>query len=155
MNVTDRPEALDLSRVISEFSKSDCVPYDTLYLYGDPRRTAGYAAEAAVKTGAFRPDAKVVRVSAGDFCADLVQKLTNGERRNCLQAYYGDVLIFEDVSAVAGRELLQQMLYGLFDWYLENGKQMLVTGPAPPEAIPGLAPRIQAQLIGGINLSAG
>ena len=61
------------------------------------------------------------------------------------------MFIFENIEQIAGRETTEQQLYGIFDWLLENGRRIIVTGSVPSASIDKLAPRIRAQLDGGIS----
>ncbi|MBR7178728.1 MAG: hypothetical protein IKD27_04320 [Oscillospiraceae bacterium] len=126
--------------------------YDVIYLYGNTNAAAALAAAAEKAMRAKDPDSVIVHTSGDQFLEDLHLNCCQGTLRRMQNAYLGDYLILEDIQCVAGKEYTQQILYGIINSFLENGKQILITGTAPPYCIAALAPRIQAQLIGGINI---
>ena len=54
----------------------------------------------------------------------------------------------QDTNSAFYQEI--QRLYGILDWLLENNRQIVITGTVPTAAIANLAPRIKAQIDGGI-----
>ena len=52
---------------------------------------------------------------------------------------------------MAGRESIEEYLYGYLDRLLESKQQFIVTGAAPTAQILPLAERIRAQIDGGVS----
>lgn len=111
------------------------------------------------------PSAGVVRTDAEGFVREMVEQFTHTDRfaaermeRIAGGSIYAmpscDLYIFEHIDGVAGKESVEQRLYGILDWLLENGRQIIITGSAPTAAIRNLAPRIRAQIDGGITFCA-
>jgi chromosomal replication initiator protein len=127
--------------------------YNTVYVYGSAARTAAMAACAEAEMRRARPNAKIIHITGSAFYADVLSRCRQGELSGMLHAYTGDLLILEDISPIAGAEMTEQELYGILDWFLEHEKQLLITGDAPPDCVQNLAPRIRAQLNGGICIA--
>ena len=125
--------------------------YQLVYFYGSSdsarRLTAALAQEAKERN----PHALILHTNGNAFYQDMVSRIRRGMPTGIQAAYCGDLLILEDLEAIAGNETSEQHLYGIIDWYLENGKQLVVTGSAPVKDIIALAPRICAQIEGGIS----
>lgn len=124
--------------------------YDVVYFCGDAKTIQAALKEAEHKYAEHHPEAVVIREDAADFYNTTMRNLQEG-RRSAL--YYDcDLYIFSRINLIAGREVNEQRLYGILDWLLEHGRQIIVTGSEPTEDISRLAPRIRAQLDGGVAL---
>lgn len=133
-------------KLIQEVVRNQGNLYNVLYLYGNAEKTASVAEEILREMERQRPGARVVHTNGTAFCQSVL---------NDSIGYVGDVLVFENLQEVAGREIAEQILYGILDAYLESGKQVIVTGDAPLYDMLCLASRIQAQLLGGLNVPVG
>ena len=136
-------EQLSYFKLIQEVVRNQGNLYNVVYLYGAAGKTASVAEAVLREIQDQRPGARVVHTNGAAFCKGILEG--SGE-------YLGDVLIFEDLQTLAGREIAEQILYGILDAYLESGKQVIVTGDAPLYEMLCLASRIQAQLLGGLNV---
>ena len=120
--------------------------YDVVYLYGK-EESVSLLLDVVVLTASAQLDKKVTRIKAGfladEWCRDILQgrKLAMPE---------GDILIMENIHEVAGREHMEQLLYGLFDRFLESHRRLIITGNVPTAQILLLAERIRAQIDGGV-----
>jgi len=61
------------------------------------------------------------------------------------------LFIFENIGEIAGIETKEQSLYGILDWLLENRRKIVISGTVPINDMMILAPRICAQIDGGID----
>lgn len=137
-------------KIIDAFVERRSRIYDLLYLYGEDCLTAEIVDEILNSYRVRYPEANVLRMDAEDFRAESIRKVLSGE-------YYTiptcDLFVLECIDGVAGLEANEQRLYGILDWLLENNRQIVITGTAPTAAVTNLAPRIRAQIDGGISCS--
>lgn len=126
--------------------------YNVVHLYGAVDATGKLIDRIAEEVKAKNPDLLVVQTTGAAFFRELISSIRYGDVSAWQESLRGDVFLLDDIEAVAGRESAEQHLYGLLDWYLERKKQIVVAGQAPLKDISNLAPRICAQLAGGINL---
>lgn len=138
-------------KVIREFLARCDRAYDCLYVYGSKAAVGALVSAVVEKTDS---SLRVIYTDGATFCREAVDRCARGELQTLQGDYQGDLLILEDIQMLAGKESMQELIYGILDWYLENGKQILVTGHAPLYAIANLEPRVCAQLSGGISISA-
>lgn len=126
--------------------------YNTLYLFGDPEKTIALIARLRTDMTNRKPATMVRHITGTAFREDVITRCHRGDISNIKRDYQGDMLILEGLEYVAGREATEEKLYGILDWYLENGKRIIVTGDGALDQLTRLAPRIHAQLSGGISL---
>lgn len=128
-------------QLIQEAVRNQGNLYHVLYVYGPADKTSAFVAKVLQKMQEDRSGARVVHTNGTAFCQAIFHD--SGD-------LLGDVLLFEDLQAVAGRETAEQSLYGILNAYLESGKQVIVTGDAPLYDMLCLASRIRPQLLGGL-----
>ena len=135
--------------ITKEFVERETSLYDTLYFYGE-RQKVHLLIDAITKEYTQRyPSSKVLRTNADDFRKETIEQIV------CEIHYYipsCDLYIFENIDAVAGMEANEQRLYGVLDWLLKNKRQIIISGSVPTKRLWNLAPRICAQIAGGIAL---
>ena len=124
--------------------------YDSVYFYGTRERAVSIVNEIEEQYRKRYPKIEVVRVDGEIFHNEIMHNIRTGNVR--VPQWKGDLYIFENVEYVAGRVYAEQLLYETLDWMLQNNRQIVVTGSAPTASIENLAPRICAQLDGGISL---
>lgn len=145
-------DRLAASAVIQKLVAQDRV-YNTVYFYGSRVLTAAIAAYAEAEMRRARPNAKVIHITGAAFYDDVLDRCRQGKLSGMLRAYTGDLLILEGIGPIAGAEMTEEELYYILDWFLEHGKQLLITEDVPPDRIQNLAPRICAQFSGGICIA--
>lgn len=123
--------------------------YDTVYLYGNTEHISVTLDEVEEKFGKHWPMSRIIRVNADTFIKETIHNALKGNFYS--QPCKCDLYILENVEQIAGLEASEQRLYGILDWLLENGRQIIATGSAPTASIGKLAPRICAQLDGGVS----
>ncbi|MDR3569844.1 MAG: chromosomal replication initiator protein DnaA [Syntrophobacteraceae bacterium] len=97
------------------------------------------------------PEVRVHYVTAEQFANEMIYSLKNGKiddfkakfRTGC------DVLLFEKVEFLSGKEKVQDELVYTLDELMYRGKRILYTGNAFPKDIPKLTNELQSRL-GGI-----
>ena len=102
-------------------------------------------------------DVKVIRIDGPDFLNRIMHSLKEGGDifRFAKSCGGGDILILSGLEEFAGKELASECLYYILDDYLLRGHAIIAFAQTPPIGIVKLAPRIRAQLEGGILLDLG
>ena len=136
------------TKLIDAFTDRTSPVYDLLYLYGAHQTTAGFIDALTNQYAERHPSAQIVRTTSESFRDETIRKVVAGER---FSATLCDLFILEDISELAGMEANEQRLYGILDWLIENKRQVVISGDVPISQINKLAPRICAQVNGGIS----
>ena len=136
-------DAQFLQKLIDEITNRHTDIYNVIYFYGD-QHSVSTTIDAIIRKCC---DRQIVRTSGTAFREETVQIILNGggSMPDC------DLYIFESIEKVAGLEANEQRLYGVLDWLMENSRQIIITGATPTKEIEKLAPRIHAQIDGGIS----
>ena len=134
-------------KIVDAFIQRTGNTYNSLYFYGAHQNTKAVVDYIIKSYRTHHSEANIFRLDAEEFRLETLRKVMAGEYYT-MPAY--DLFIFENIDAVAGLEANEQRLYGILDWLLENNRQIVITGTAPTAAIANLAPRIKAQIDGGI-----
>ncbi len=141
-------EAQHIQRMVEAIVFRERRIYDLVYFYGDTDCVLTTLAKIEETCEKHCPMCRIIRVNAEVFFREMINTVRNGAvlspQCDC------DLFIFEHIERIAGLQSFEQLLYGIFDWLLENGRQIIVTGSVPTAGIPRLAPRICAQLDGGV-----
>lgn len=147
-----RNAAISPEKILDAVLKNENGLYRVVYLYGAAEGTGKLMDRIAEEVKAQNPDRWVAQTTGAEFCRELISGIQYGDVSAWQQALRGDVFLLDGIDAIAGKESAEQYLYGMLDWHLERGKQIVVAGQMPLKDIPKLAPRICAQLSGGISL---
>ena len=137
------------NKIIHAFTSRETSLYDVLYLYGQPSSVNLYIDTLEEKYMQAYPSIQVIQTNATNFIKETCEQVLRGASYAMPQC---DLYIFEGINGVAGMEANEQRLYGILDWLLENKKQIIITGSVPTSELGSLAPRIRAQIDGGISL---
>jgi chromosomal replication initiation ATPase DnaA len=135
------------TRIVDAFIRKTEDTYNSLYFYGEHQHTK---AMVDYIMGAYRtqyPEANTLRSDAERFRLETLRNVMAGEHYIIPAC---DLFIFENIDDIAGLEANEQRLYGILDWLLENNRKIVITGTSPTASIANLAPRIRAQIDGGI-----
>ena len=136
-------------KLVDAIVRRDSSLYDVVYFHGCQESIRPLLDSIVREYSKSHPSQTVIRISGDEFRDDLIHKLSHGYRVNF--AFDCDLLIFEDIDQVAGRESIEEYLYGYLDRLLESKQQFIVTGAAPTAQILPLAERIRAQIDGGVS----
>ena len=134
-------------KIVDAFIQKTRDTYNSLYFYGEHQHTKVVVDYIIESYRTHHPEANILRLDAEEFRAETLRKVIAGEHYSIPAC---DLFILEHINDVAGLEANEQRLYGILDWLLENKRQIVITGTAPTAAIANLAPRIKAQIDGGI-----
>ena len=136
------------TKLIAAFTDRTSPVYDLLYLYGAHQTTAEFIDTLTKQYVKQHPASKIIRTTSESFKTETIRKVVAGE---CFSATSCDLFILEDISELAGMEANEQRLYTMLDWLIENKCQVIISGDVPVSQISKLAPRICAQINGGIS----
>ncbi|MEZ5943599.1 MAG: DnaA/Hda family protein [Planctomycetaceae bacterium] len=101
-----------------------------------------------------RPDAKVRCVTASEFAAQLAEAVDSGGVPQFQDRYRKDVdlVVIEDIQALADRPAAQRELTVTIDQAARNGGHVLLTANRSPGELAGLTPRLVNRCHGGISI---
>ncbi len=96
------------------------------------------------------PDLRVHYVTAEQFANEMIYSLKNGSMENFKTKFRNacDVLLFEKVEFLSGKEKVQNELVYTLDELMDRGKRILYTGNTFPKDIPKLTNELQSRLNG-------
>ena len=147
-------ESLPLKMVQKELIEHESEIYDLVYFYGRPKDTLLVIDELVHNYKERYPGKRVFRMKARDITTIMCEKiihnifgpiLTEHELSRC------DLFVLEFLDTVAGYLATEEHLYGILDWLLEHHVQIVITGNMRIADMKKLAPRICAQIDGGIS----
>ena len=134
-------------KIVDAFIQRTGNTYNSLYFYGAHQNTKAVVDYIIKSYRTHHSEANIFRLDAEEFRSESIRKVRSGEHYTIPTC---DLFVLEYIDGVAGLEANEQRLYGILDWLLENNRQIVITGTAPTAAIANLAPRIKAQIDGGI-----
>ena len=136
------------TKLIAAFTDRTSPVYDLLYLYGAHQTTAEFIDTLTKQYVEQHPASKIIRTTSESFKDETIRTVVSGERFSVIEC---DLFVLDGISELAGMEANEQRLYGILDWLIENKRQVVISGDAPVSQIIKLAPRICAQINGGIS----
>ena len=136
-------DAQFLQKLIDEITDPQAGIYNVVYFYGNSKRITTIIDAITSKCC----NKKVVRTNGTDFREETIQLILNRKMHMPECNLYS----LENIDKIAGMEANEQRLYGVLDWLMESGIQIVISGATPTKAIKKLAPRIRAQIDGGIS----
>ena len=110
-----------------------------LYIYGGSQTGKThilYSIEQFVKGN--HPDLNVIHVTCMTFIDDVIDALRTGfsnpDHFRAFKEKYemADVLLFDDIDALAGKQSTQEEFLSIFNVLFESGKQIVLTGSRSP-----------------------
>jgi chromosomal replication initiator protein len=98
-----------------------------------------------------RPEARVAYLATETFVNDLISSLRRDRMEEFKQRLRGvDVLIVDDVHALAGRERTQEEFFHTFNTLHTQRAQIVLTSDKVPKDIPGLEERLRSRFEWGL-----
>lgn len=98
-----------------------------------------------------RPDARVAYLATDTFVNDLISSLRRDRMDEFKQRLRGvDLLIVDDVHALAGRERTQEEFFHTFNTLHAQRAQIVLTSDKVPKDIPGLEERLRSRFEWGL-----
>ena len=151
-------DALPPEKVLEGLIESESSLYDLVYFYGRAKDTAQLIDKLVQHCKACNWDKNVIKIKAEDIFTILCSNVKRHSSMPILTEEELRVLglfILEDIDTIAGRQVLEELVYGLLDQLLERHVRIVVTGKVSLLEMERLAPRIRTQLGGGICCCVG
>lgn len=98
------------------------------------------------------PDVKIIYVTGETFTNELVNAIKQKKDTSEFRQKYRtvDVLLFDDVQFIAGKESTQEEFFHTFNELYMEGKQVVLTSDRPPKDIRTFEDRLRSRFEGGI-----
>ena len=95
---------------------------------------------------------RVQYIPAERFTSGLISAIRKKDGIESFKAKYRnvDVLIFDDVQFLSGKEKTQEEFFHIFNHLYENNKQIILSSDRPPKAISALTERLRSRFEGGM-----
>lgn len=144
----------ELARVAAEALLARSALYNPVVFYGDQgtgksHLTRGLMARLEMES----PSTSVVVVGGADFARAYVQAIETNTLADLRQRFLkADLLLLEDLHELATRPKSQQELLFLFDAFLQQGRQVVVTTRQWPTETAGLIDGLASRLLGGLTV---
>lgn len=134
-------------KMIHSIVRNEAGLYDVVYFYGNGKSIGTLLDELTAELEKTEPDIRVFRTEAASLHEKWVWNLQRGYKNRLPEC---DLFVLENIQNVAGREYMEEELYGIFDRFLEGHRRLIITGNAPTAQMLPLAERIRAQIDGGV-----
>jgi len=98
------------------------------------------------------PSTRLHYLTAQQLTAEMVKSIRDNTMDQFKEKYYhqSDVLLLEDVHALAGRVKTQEELSAALDILSKHGKRVILTSKLAPRNIPNIEPEFRSRLSGGL-----
>ncbi|NTV15268.1 MAG: chromosomal replication initiator protein DnaA [Desulfobulbaceae bacterium] len=98
------------------------------------------------------PSTRLRYLTAQQLTAEMVKSIRDNTMEQFKEKYYhqSDVLLLEDVHALAGRVKTQEELSAALDILAKQGKRVILTSKLAPRNIPNIEPEFRSRLTGGL-----
>ncbi|MEW6427867.1 MAG: chromosomal replication initiator protein DnaA [Thermodesulfobacteriota bacterium] len=94
------------------------------------------------------PSTRLHYLTARQMTSEMVRSIKNNAMEAFKHKYHHqcDVLLLDDVHALAGKDKTQEELASTLDVLMESGKRIIITGNVPPRDIAGIDRRMRSRL---------
>lgn len=129
--------------------------FNPLFIYSDPglgKTHLLYAIANEIKD--HDPSKRCLYCEANDF---IEQYVTYVKDSNSLSAFIKsyDVLLMDDIQYLATKEKTSEFFFNIFNHYLNQGKQVVITSDRHPQDLKGFEERLKSRFVQGLTVSIG
>jgi len=126
--------------------------YNPLFLYGEAGLGKTHLMHAI---GQFilsaNPKRKVLYVSSEMFTNELIKAISEKKNEAFRNKYRTvDILLFDDVQFVQGRESTEEEVFNTFDTLYHTGKQIVFSSDRPPKELGNIPDRLRSRFTWGM-----
>ncbi len=98
------------------------------------------------------PEKTVLYVSCEQFTNQFIDAVKNNNQNDFIHFYQMiDVLIVDDIHALAGKPGTQDVFFHIFNQLHQSGKQIIITSDQPPVEMKGIEPRLLSRFKWGLS----
>ena len=128
--------------------------HNPFFLYGGPGLGKTHLIHAiGNRLLANEPHAKIRYLHAERYMNDLVTASKNHNFDQFKKDYQSfDLLIMDDVQFIAGKAKTMEEFFYVFNHFINNGKQIILTSDRLPNEIEGLDDRLKSRFASGITM---
>ncbi|MBQ9258621.1 MAG: chromosomal replication initiator protein DnaA [Neisseriaceae bacterium] len=128
--------------------------HNPFFLYGGPGLGKTHLIHAiGNRLLANAPNAKIRYLHAERYMNDLVTASKNHNFDQFKKDYQSfDLLIMDDVQFIAGKAKTMEEFFYVFNHFINNGKQIILTSDRLPNEIEGLDDRLKSRFASGITM---
>ena len=128
--------------------------HNPFFLYGGPGLGKTHLIHAiGNRILAMNPSAKIRYIHAEQYVGDLVYATKNNSFDQFKKIYQSfDLLIMDDIQFIAGKAKTMEEFFYVFNHFINNGKQIVLTSDRLPNEIDGLDDRLKSRFAYGITM---
>ncbi len=129
--------------------------FNPLFIYSNPGLGKTHLLHAiANEIMANEPEKRCLYCEANDL---IEQFLTNIKDNNSLMSFIRsfDVLLVDDVQFLALKEKTSEFFFQIFNFFLNQGKQVVITSDRHPQDLKGFEERLKSRFVQGLTVSIG
>lgn len=127
--------------------------FNPLFIYSDPGLGKTHLLHAFANELKQRdPSKRCLYCEANDF---IEQLLTNLKDINSFTNYIKsfDALLIDDIQFIASKEKTSEVFFNIFNYFLNQGKQVIITSDKHPQDIKGFDERLKSRFVQGLTVS--
>jgi len=127
--------------------------FNPLFIYSNPGLGKTHLLQAvANEVNEKEPGKRVLYCEANDF---IEQYVTYVKDVNSLTSFIKsfDVLLIDDIQFLASKEKTCDFFFNIFNHYLNQGKQVVITSDKHPQDLKGFEERLKSRFVAGLTVS--
>ena len=135
-------------------SKNPGKMFNPLFLHSDSGLGKTHLLHAignqVIKEG--NPNAKILYITANDFVEEYIKYVRADKDSGTLKNYFKtvDILLFDDVQFLADKVKTEEMFFYIYQWMINEGKQIIITSDKQPNELKGLEERLVTRFSQGL-----
>lgn len=127
--------------------------YNPLYIYGGVGLGKTHLMHAiGLQVLRQNPRANVKCLSASAYISDFVKASKNKDDKYFQSFNSLDLLLLDDVQMMGKSEGSQNAFFGMFEYLVQHGKQIILTSDTYPRQLKGIDARLTSRFAGGMSV---